>query len=128
VLYNTIQEHTMARHTPDDIRGDCYEGNGASGEVTFAGNPLNPCFDLCNHSPTGFSWGYGGSGPAQLALALAMHRLQDWPRVQRCYQFLKMETIARLPFSQDWSLTASQLDEGIRQAEALLLAKVNGEQ
>lgn len=26
--------------------------------------------DLVNHSPTGFSWGYGGSGPAQLALAI----------------------------------------------------------
>src|SRR5262245_1194599 len=26
--------------------------------------------DLRSHSPTGFEWGYGGSGPAQLALAL----------------------------------------------------------
>lgn len=25
-----------------------------------------------NHSPTGFEWGYGGSGPAQLALALML--------------------------------------------------------
>jgi hypothetical protein len=25
-----------------------------------------------NHSPEGFSWGYGGSGPAQLALAILM--------------------------------------------------------
>ncbi len=27
-------------------------------------------FDLANHSLTGFEWGYGGSGPAQLALAI----------------------------------------------------------
>lgn len=26
--------------------------------------------DLANHSPSGFEWGYMGSGPAQLALAL----------------------------------------------------------
>ena len=26
--------------------------------------------DLYSHSPTGFEWGYGGSGPAQLALAM----------------------------------------------------------
>lgn len=26
--------------------------------------------DLSNHSPSGLNWGYGGSGPAQLALAL----------------------------------------------------------
>jgi hypothetical protein len=25
-----------------------------------------------NHSPTRFAWGYGGSGPAQLALALLL--------------------------------------------------------
>ena len=29
---------------------------------------LRPRFDLRNHSPAGFEWGYGGSGPAQLAL------------------------------------------------------------
>lgn len=27
---------------------------------------------ICNHSPDGFSWGYGGSGPAQLALGLCV--------------------------------------------------------
>ena len=44
--------------------------------VTVDGRPLNPRLDLWNHSPTGFEWGYGGSGPAQLALAiLADHQL-----------------------------------------------------
>ncbi len=32
--------------------------------------PLPPRFDVRNHSPSGFEWGYGGSGPAQLALAI----------------------------------------------------------
>ena len=31
---------------------------------------LDPRYDLANHSPDGFSWGYSGSGPAQLALAI----------------------------------------------------------
>ena len=31
--------------------------------------------DLWNHSPTGAGWGYGGSGPAQLALGIAAHFL-----------------------------------------------------
>jgi hypothetical protein len=34
------------------------------------GQPLPPRTDLYNHSPTGFEFGYAGSGPAQLALAL----------------------------------------------------------
>ena len=31
---------------------------------------LDPRFDLRNHSPDGFGWGYNGSGSAQLALAI----------------------------------------------------------
>src|SRR5947209_8602479 len=40
--------------------------------------PLPLRLDLFNHSPTGFSWGYGGSGPAQLALALLADALGDY--------------------------------------------------
>jgi hypothetical protein len=32
--------------------------------------PLDPRHDLQIYGPSGFEWGYGGSGPAQLALAL----------------------------------------------------------
>ena len=34
--------------------------------------------DLVNHSPTGFEWGYGGSGPAQLAVAMLAHHFRTW--------------------------------------------------
>jgi hypothetical protein len=37
--------------------------------------PLNPRFDVRKHSPDGFEWGYDGSGPAQLALALVLHHV-----------------------------------------------------
>ena len=45
--------------------------------VVVDGRPLNPRLDLWSHSPTGFEWGYGGSGPAQLALALLADHLED---------------------------------------------------
>ncbi len=49
--------------------------------------PLGPRLDLANHSPDGFSWGYGGSGPAQLALAILADHFQRRPadvgRVER---------------------------------------------
>jgi Family of unknown function (DUF6166) len=32
--------------------------------------PLALRLEIANHSPDGFEWGYGGSGPAQLALAI----------------------------------------------------------
>jgi len=38
--------------------------------VTVDGRPLDPRNKVRNHSPDGFEWGYAGSGPAQLALAI----------------------------------------------------------
>ena len=51
---------------------------------------LEPRLDLRNHSPTGFSWGYLGSGCAQLALALLVDVLGDKGRV-RAVRCLAME-------------------------------------
>ena len=48
--------------------------------------PLARRLDLRNHSPTGFEWGYEGSGPAQLALAILAHALQDDERALRFYR------------------------------------------
>lgn len=39
-------------------------------KVTLNGKPLSLHLDLVNHSPTGFEWGYGGSGPSQLAFCI----------------------------------------------------------
>ena len=58
---------------------------------------LPPRNDLRNHSPDGLSWGYVGSGPAQLSLAMLMQVLEDWPRVQPIYQIFKERLIARIP-------------------------------
>ena len=54
-----------------------YQGrrDGAAVVVTVNDRPLNLRLDLYNHSPTGFEWGYSGSGPAQLALALLADHL-----------------------------------------------------
>lgn len=46
--------------------------------------------------PTGPEWGYAGSGPAQLALALAADVLGDDQRAQEAYQRLKFRVAARL--------------------------------
>lgn len=64
---------------------------------------LPPRNDLRNHSPDGFSWGYLGSGPAQLALAMLMQVFQDWSRVQPIYQIFKERFIARIPQHANWT-------------------------
>lgn len=78
------------------------EGNKESRQVWLDGKLLDPrpSQRLCNHSPDGFSWGYGGSGPAQLALAI-MLELTGKPDG---YQKLKWEVIAGLPQGEDFRI------------------------
>jgi len=87
-----------------------YEGTreGHAVIVTADGNPLNPRLDLWNHSPTGFEWGYGGSGPAQLALALLAHCLNDDARAVRLHQEFKQEVVANLE-GRGWKMTSHEI-------------------
>ena len=34
--------------------------------------PLDPSLEIADHSPDGFNWGYGGSGPRNLPWAFCM--------------------------------------------------------
>ena len=74
---------------------------------------LDPRLDLRRHSPAGFEWGYAGSGPAQLALALAADVLVDDEAAQDIYQRLKGRVVARLPHA-GWTLTAEELGDALR--------------
>ena len=62
--------------------------------VTVDGRPLDLRQDLHNHSPDGAEWGYCGSGPAQLALALLADATGDDEQAQRHYQRFKREVVA----------------------------------
>lgn len=70
------------------------------GETTRA---LPPRHDLRNHSPDGFAWGYAGSGPAQLALAIVADCCGD-TIAQRVYQEFKRRIVARLPMHEPWTV------------------------
>jgi hypothetical protein len=74
---------------------------------------LDPRFDLRTHSPDGFEWGYGGSGPAQLALALAADVLGDDEAALGVYQRLKFRVVGGLP-AEGWTLTEDAVADAIR--------------
>lgn len=80
--------------------------------VVVDGRPLNPRLDLWSHSPTGFEWGYGGSGPAQLALALLADHLEDDKRALEFYQRFKRTVVSCLPYA-GWTLTGKQIDHAL---------------
>jgi hypothetical protein len=65
--------------------------------VTVDGQRLPPRADLRNHSPTRFEWGYGGSEPSQLALAiLCWHCASNEQRALSYYPPFKESIIANI--------------------------------
>jgi hypothetical protein len=71
---------------------------------------LDPHFEVINKSPTGFAWGYGGSGPAQLAFAI----LADVIGVERAsnpemFQRFKFDVIGKLDKDKGFRITEDEV-------------------
>jgi hypothetical protein len=83
-------------------------GFAASREVVINGIRLSPkkSQDIINHSPDGFNWGYHGSGPAQLALALLLE-FRDEAFARKYYQNFKFDVISKLPLNENFELDES---------------------
>jgi hypothetical protein len=83
------------------------KGNWSSKQVWLNGKKLSPAKSLriSNHSPDGFNWGYAGSGPAQLALAICIElagvnfKERKFGPLPFNYQEFKRKYIASLPQS-----------------------------
>jgi hypothetical protein len=98
--------------------GTTYTGRrlvGPNGEVHGVDVRVNgrtldprPSLKVRQHSPTGFEWGYAGSGPAQLTLALMLHATGDVDLSERCYQWVKWHTAATWS-GDEWAVTAAAL-------------------
>lgn len=86
------------------------ERRAGPAEVWVNGKALSPAASqkVRNHSPDGFNWGYGGSGPAQLALALLLDALRQRSAAVRWYQQFKREVVALLP--AEWVMLKSEVE------------------
>lgn len=65
-----------------------------------------PLRHVVRHSPTGFQWGYGGSGPADLALSILTNCLGP-KKADKLYQEFKWEFIA--PAGRDLFIEESKI-------------------
>lgn len=65
--------------------------------------------DLRNHSPSGVRWGYLGSGPSQLALAICAHATKDDALALQVYQHFKEEVIAKLDPDKPFEMKQSDV-------------------
>ncbi len=59
-----------------------YQGQRSMNELSVCVNGRRdlPLRHINHHSPDGFEWGYGGSGPADLALAILVDFLEEDPK------------------------------------------------
>ena len=82
--------------------------------------------DLFNHSPDGFNWGYGGSGPAQLSLAILADALNKTnPEMLRTnnemavelHQKFKDEEIATIDPASNWAISRDYVIDWILKAK-----------
>jgi hypothetical protein len=69
-----------------------------------------PLYHAVDSSPTGYSWGYGGSGPHDLARSLLLDRLGYVPQPPVVSRFAS-EIVAELPAS--FTLTYGEVDSWI---------------
>lgn len=63
---------------------------------------------IIRHSPTGMSWGYGGSGPSDLALSL-LTEVIGLEKAEKCYQVFKSEVVSL--FSDRWKITTDEIQD-----------------
>lgn len=82
--------------------------------ITIDDRPLDwrASLALRNHSPTGIEWGYLGSGPAQLALALLLEVADETTALQ-FYQRFKDGVISRIATDR-WALTTADILDWLR--------------
>lgn len=78
-------------------------------KVYVKGKSLAPRRNWRNHSPLGFEWGYEGSGPAQLALAMLGH-VFDKAFALDHYQCFKREKLAQIE-ADEWYMEFDELRE-----------------
>jgi hypothetical protein len=84
-------------------------------QVTIDGKRFdhNPSLKVRNHSPDGFAYGYSGSGPAQLALAILLNET-DRETAERLYQKFKFDIISGFDRDGGFTLTSAQVKDWLQ--------------
>jgi hypothetical protein len=86
-------------HRPGAFYQGTRDASGLCRVIRSDGTDLPLRLDVRSHSPAGFQWGYGGSGPAQLALAILLDAAEGTyteGQVEGIHQRFKAEQIVSI--------------------------------
>ncbi len=123
----TAQQSLLAIHPSLSIG---YFGHRRSGKAQVyrrarlsseSGPLLAPQLGVHSHSSSELDWGYAGSGPDQLSLAILIDYLGDVTEAEDLYQDFKSIVVAHLP-EEEWTLSSEEIRaalKGIRAQRAL---------
>lgn len=97
--------------TPNDVTVVDHNAGGRLQRLTPDASQQIFC-----HSLDGFEWGYAGSGPAQLSLAILLDYYTDKigaeqakAKARAFYSAFKFAIIAKFPQGQPWQITSGQI-------------------
>src|SRR3990167_7995575 len=102
---------TVQAFSEDHVQTTRPDGETTVTRLLMVAGPAEPLRHVVWHSPTGFEWGYHGSGPADLALSILADHFGErqtptearafdaerCPQAARYHQAFKREIIAELP-------------------------------
>lgn len=105
--------------TYEGIRTTDEKNTVGESTVLVDGQALSPVPSqkVMNHSPDGFNWGYNGSGPAQLALAILLDYYGDRDYAIRMHQNFKAAIVARWPHDGGWKITSDEVEAACKELE-----------
>lgn len=100
--------------------------NGYAGDRTLSGPVVvrirdgkqEPLQHLVYHSPDGFEWGYGGSGPADLARSILADAVGEENAIAPLYQAFKWEYVAG--WGRRWEISLNEIKDWLQKKNDLL--------
>jgi hypothetical protein len=102
--------NNMPNHMPNHIYKGTRNDDSDAGLIVTRDDlffsPV-PSQQLFNHSPDGFEWGYNGSGPAQLALALLLDVSRDPGSSVAYHQEFKRQFVSG--WGEEWSISSTEI-------------------
>lgn len=98
--------------------------SGQPGRILANDKEINLYLNEVNHSPSGFMWGYGGSGPAQTSYCILREFFMDLSDgdeeyavkfAKKYYQQFKTDIISRIPMAEDFVLDSDTILDWLEQ-------------